>query len=144
MALKILLVEDNLLNQELARDLLEAAGHAVDLAVDGAGVRDIAGADPAEHAGAAHDIVLMDVLLPGADGVTLLGELRTLARFRRVPIIAVTAQALAGDTQRFLAAGFDAVLTKPIDTRTFVEDVERYARRRRDSRDGDGETSDRR
>ncbi|HEY2744680.1 MAG TPA: response regulator [Polyangia bacterium] len=138
MSLKILLVEDNLLNQELARDLLEAAGHVVDLAVDGAGVRKVAG-----EKAAAPDIVLMDVLLPGADGVTLLGELRAVDRFAGVPIIAVTAQALAGDMQRFVAAGFDAVLTKPIDTRTFVADVERYAVSRGKG-EGNGEASDRR
>ena len=137
MALKILLVEDNLLNQELARDLLEAAGHAVTLAVDDAGVRSFA----RQEATPTPDIVLMDVLLPGTDGVTLLGELRALQRFHRVPIVAVTAQALSGDMQRFVSAGFDAVLTKPIDTRTFVAEVERYAR---GERDGDGEASDRR
>lgn len=138
MSLTILLVEDNLLNQELARDLLEAAGHIVDLATDGVGLR-----GKVTSAMSPPDIVLMDVLLPGADGVTLLRELRALPRYRLVPIIAVTAQALAGDMQRFIAAGFDAVLTKPIDTRTFVADVEQYARLR-EQRDGDGEASDRR
>lgn len=135
--MKVLLVEDNLLNQELARDLLEAAGHAVELAVDGAGVRrHVAG-------GAVPDIVLMDVLLPGADGVTLLGELRAAPRFRDVPVIAVTAQALAGDRARFIDAGFEAVLTKPIDTRTFVKEVEQHARRDA-AGEGDAEASDRR
>jgi CheY-like chemotaxis protein len=135
--MKVLLVEDNLLNQELARDLLEAAGHAVELAVDGAGVRRQV-AD-----GVVPDVVLMDVLLPGADGVTLLGELRATPRFRGVPVIAVTAQALAGDRTRFMNAGFDAVLTKPIDTRTFVAEVEQYAHVR-GTEEGDGEASDRR
>jgi CheY-like chemotaxis protein len=122
MTLNILLVDDNPLNQELARDLLEAAGHRVDIAGDGVGLRQrLATA-------ATHDIIIMDVLLPGADGVTLLRELRGSSRFALVPVIAVTAQALAGDQERFVAAGFDAVLTKPIDTRTFVSEVEKHAR----------------
>ena len=122
--LRILLVEDNVLNQELARDLLELAGHQVTVAPDGQTLRTIVGRDSAPH------IVLMDVLLPGADGVTLLRELRTLGPYRVIPIIAVTAQALAGDQQRFFDAGFDGVMTKPIDTRTFVADVEKYASKR--------------
>lgn len=122
MNLRVLLVEDNSLNQELARDLLEMAGHNVTVAGDGTSLRALVALNIAP------DIVLMDVLLPGADGVTLLRELRALSPFRVVPVVAVTAQALAGDQQRFLDAGFDGVLTKPINTRTFVEAVEMYAR----------------
>jgi CheY-like chemotaxis protein len=121
MGLRVLLVEDNVLNQELARDLLELAGHVVTVAHDGDALRTIVRRETTPN------IVLMDVLLPGTDGVTLLHELRALADFRVVPIIAVTAQALSGDQQRLFDAGFDGVLTKPIDTRTFVADVEKYA-----------------
>ena len=123
MKLTVLLVEDNALNQELTRDLLEMAGHSVTVADDGDMLRAFVSRDIAP------DIILMDVLLPGADGVSLLRELRAISRFRGIPVVAVTAQALAGDQQRFLDAGFDGVLTKPIDTRTFVADVEKYARR---------------
>ena len=123
--LRILLVEDNRLNQELVRDLLEAAGHDVQVATDGHSMRAHLAADGAP------DIILLDVLLPGGvDGVELLGELRS-GRFAALPIIAVTAQALPGDLERFVAAGFDAVVTKPIDTRSFVGAVERQASRRR-------------
>jgi CheY-like chemotaxis protein len=118
----VLLVEDNRLNQELERDLLEAAGHTVDVAGD-------ADAMHARLAESTPDIILLDVLLPGRDGVTLVGELRR-SSMARLPILAVTAQALPGDVDRFLAAGFDAVLTKPIDTRTFVAEVERRAQER--------------
>ena len=123
-ALRILLVEDNRLNQELVRDLLEAAGHSVHVAGDGAAMH--------AHLGAAGapDIILLDVLLPGADGVQLLGELRR-STFAALPVVAVTAQALPGDLERFTAAGFDAVVTKPIDTRSFVAAVEEHAWRRR-------------
>src|SRR3954453_11613972 len=81
--MRILLVEDNRLNQELERDLLEAAGHVVDIAGDGVAMH-------ASLADVTPDIVLLDVLLPGRDGVTLLGELRR-SRHARLPIIAVTA-----------------------------------------------------
>jgi CheY-like chemotaxis protein len=119
---RILYVEDNRLNQELVRDLLEAEGHSVEIAVDGSGFRERV------RDGAAPDVILMDILLPGSDGVTLLKELRSSGRFSEVPVLAVTAQALHGDRDRFLEAGFAAVLVKPIDTRSFVADVERYAK----------------
>jgi CheY-like chemotaxis protein len=117
--MRVLLVEDNRLNQELERDLLEAAGHTVHIAADGDAME-------ACLAKTTPDIILLDVLLPGRDGVVLVGQLRR-SRFSRLPIVAVTAQALPGDVERFLAAGFDGVLTKPIDTRTFVAEVERRA-----------------
>jgi CheY-like chemotaxis protein len=122
MALRVLLVEDNALNQELARDLLEAAGHRVEVIDDGESFRErMAG-------GAAPDVVLMDVLLPGVDGVTLVRELR--AGGATLPVVAVTAQVLAGEVERFMSAGFDAVIGKPIDTRRFVADVESWAKKR--------------
>jgi CheY-like chemotaxis protein len=122
MALRVLLVEDNALNQELARDLLEEAGHRVEVIDDGESFR----LRMAE--GVAPDVVLMDVLLPGVDGVTLVRELR--GGGATLPVVAVTAQVLAGEAERFLLAGFDAVIGKPIDTRTFVSEVERCARKR--------------
>ena len=125
MSLRILLVEDNPLNADLACAILEAEGHNVVHAADGAAFRRrLASDDP-------YDLVLMDVLLPDSDGVTLLGELRESRRWARVPAIAVTAQALPGDMAQFIAAGFAAVITKPIDTRTFVSTVAAHARRER-------------
>lgn len=120
-SLKILLVEDNPLNQELIGDLLSLAGHRVDIVEDGDELH------RRLDSGAVPDVILLDVLLPGCDGVTLLGQLRDEARVRDTPILAVTAQALTGDLERFQRAGFDAVITKPIDTRTFVAEVEKHA-----------------
>ncbi len=74
-------------------------------------------------AGAMPDLILMDILLPDADGVALLGELRAIVRLARVPVVALTAQPLAGDEARLRAAGFNAVITKPIDTRNFAAHV---------------------
>jgi CheY-like chemotaxis protein len=133
----VLLVEDNWLNRELARDLLEAAGHQVELAGDAVDLRRfVAGSAPT-------DVVLLDVLLPGPDGVELLGELRR-SRLAAVPVLAVTAQALPADLARFRAAGFDAILTKPIDTRTFVREVERLAAAGTSPKEDHGDHPDRR
>lgn len=115
--MRVLLVEDNALNQELARDLLEAAGHDVDVVDDGEAFR----ARLAD--GARPDLVLMDVLLPGVDGATLVRELRDAGA--TLPVVAVTAHVQMGESERLLAAGFNAVITKPIDTRTFVARLER-------------------
>jgi CheY-like chemotaxis protein len=116
MTLDIILVEDNAMNFELARDLLEARGHRVRLAENGARFRDYLRGD------APPDLILMDILLPDTDGVTLLGELRS-SSFRGVPVIALTAQASPQDLARFRSAGFDAIITKPIDTRAFESDI---------------------
>jgi len=138
MSLSVLLVEDNLMNQELARDLLEASGHRVRIVENADGFRRCL------REGGTTDIILMDVLLPVTDGVTLVRELRSSTFLPGVPVIAVTAQALTGDSERFLSCGFDAVITKPIDTRTFVGAVKRYAGSRRGEQSEQGANLDRR
>jgi CheY-like chemotaxis protein len=122
MSLRVLLVEDNAMNAELARDLLEVAGHTVDLAVDAASLRHFIASENA-------DIVLLDLLLPDGDGRDLLSELRQRPHFANTPVVALTAQALAGDAERLLAAGFDAVIHKPIEARQFAAMVARLAKR---------------
>ena len=127
MSLHIVMVEDNELNAELARDLLELAGHRVTVAPDAATFRALVAAVEA-------DIFLIDLLLPDGDGRELLEDLRARAALERVPAVALTAQALTGDAERLLAGGFDAVLNKPIDTRSFALAVAQLAaagRRRR-------------
>jgi CheY-like chemotaxis protein len=138
MSLSVLVVEDNAMNQELARDLLEASGHRVRVVASGEAFR------AHLREGGATDIILMDVLLPDSDGVTLLRELRGSTFLPGVPVVAVTAQALSGDIERFLASGFEAVITKPIDTRTFVGAVERCAASRTGERSSHGDNPDRR
>lgn len=119
MKLRVLIVEDDRLNAELARDLLEARGHEVELAPDAVTFRGFVAA------GMRPNIVLMDIRLPDGDGVELLHEARgTLVD---IPIVAVTAQALAEERLRLAAAGFAAVMTKPIDTRAFGPEIERLA-----------------
>src|SRR6476659_4891851 len=113
----VLIVEDNRQNLELVQFLLEEAGMKVRSAADARQAR-------AELERALPDLVLMDMQLPGTDGLELVAELRSDARFRALPIIALTAHALRGDRERFLAGGCDGYIAKPIDVATFAEQVE--------------------
>lgn len=116
---RFLVVEDNLLNRRLVRDVLRHHGHEV---VE-AGDVDEAWAELRMRA---PDVVLLDVQIPGGGGEKLLRELRADPAFRDLPVVAVTAQAMRGDRERFLAQGFDGYLSKPIEVRSFARDVERY------------------
>ena len=73
-------------------------------------------------------LVLMDVQLPGIDGVEALVRLRRDARTKSVPVLALTAQAMYGDRERFLAAGFDGYLSKPLDVAELIRTAEEYCR----------------
>ena len=69
------------------------------------------------------DLILMDMQLPGTDGLTLVGEIRARNETATVPIIALTAHAMRGDRERFLAGGCDAYIPKPINAVTFVDEI---------------------
>ena len=116
---RILLVEDNEQNMELASFLLEEAGWAVATAMSFEEAR-------RELARATPDIVLMDMELRGLDGLILVAEIRDGGG--RFPILALTAHAMRGDKERFLAGGCDGYIPKPIDTRTFAAQVARHLR----------------
>jgi len=111
--IRVLLVEDNPMNRRLARDVLEHHGHEVTEAGDvDQGWAAIVRALP--------DLVLLDVQIPGGGGEALLRRIRSSPRTSELPVVAVTAFAMDGDRERLLAAGFDAYVSKPIDTRTFA------------------------
>jgi len=112
----VLIVEDNRQNLELVQFLLEEAGHRVRSAADARSAR-------AELERSVPDLVLMDMQLPGTDGLELVAELRGDPRFRHLPIVALTAHALRGDRERFLAGGCDGYIPKPIDVTTFAAEV---------------------
>ena len=109
-ALRVLLAEDNQVNQRLAMRLLERLGHRFRLAATGG---EVLGA----HAEQDFDVILMDIQMPEMDGVEATRRIRAReAEGRaRTPIIAITAHAMAGDRERFLAAGMDDYISKPID-----------------------------
>lgn len=105
---RILLAEDNELNQEVATEILETAGCLVTIAKDGAeAVRKVREVE--------YDLVLMDVQMPVLDGISAAREIRGMERFAALPIIAMTANAMKEDRDRCLAAGMNAYITKPID-----------------------------
>jgi CheY-like chemotaxis protein len=115
----VLLVEDVEDNRELARMLLEAAGHDVVEAHDGA---------QAIQAARQHlpHLILMDLSLPDVDGWEAFRRIRADALTAHVPVVALTAHAMAGDRERVLAAGFDGYLAKPINVATFTSLLEPF------------------
>jgi two-component system, cell cycle response regulator DivK len=116
---QILVVEDNERNMKLFCDLLQASGYRTLQAPTGERAVELA----LEHR---PDLVLMDIQLPDIDGIEALGRLRADDRFATAPVLALTAQAMEGDRERFLAAGFDGYLSKPVDIGEFVTTVKRY------------------
>jgi len=114
----ILIVEDNPLNMELATDLLEAAGYVV---------RQAGTAEEAMQAAKAGSLklILMDVSLPGMDGLAATKALKADPSTKSIPVIAVTAHAMKGDEEKARAAGCEGYITKPIDTRDFPATVAR-------------------
>jgi two-component system, cell cycle response regulator DivK len=116
---QILVVEDNERNMKLFRDVLEASGYRTLEAATGERAVEMM----FQHR---PDLVLMDIQLPGIDGVEALDRLRADERFSAVPVLALTAQAMEGDRERFLAAGFDGYLSKPVDIAEFIATVNLY------------------
>jgi CheY-like chemotaxis protein len=113
---KILIVEDSPDNMKLFRALLAARGHTVYGLSGGEGLLEMIG-------GAVPDLVLMDIQLPGKDGFALLREIRDSAH-AGLRVLALTAHAMRGDRERAMEAGFDGYITKPIDIRSFPQEVE--------------------
>ncbi|MEO5575167.1 MAG: response regulator [Gaiellaceae bacterium] len=121
---QILVVEDNEKNMKLLRDVLQARGYRTLEATTGARAVALA----TEHG---PDLVLMDIQLPDIDGVEALGRLRADRRTASITVLAVTAQAMQGDQERFLAAGFDGYLSKPVDIVALLGTVKRHCAGRR-------------
>lgn len=114
---RILIVEDSPDNMKLFRTVLAQKGHAVTELTGGEGL--LATIDLS-----APELVLMDIQMPGKDGFALLEEIRGSAH-RGLRVLALTAHAMTGDRERALQAGFDGYITKPIDIRSFPDQVRR-------------------
>ena len=110
MAEKILIVEDNPLNIKLIRVTLRSCGYTILEATDGEMALETAIKEKP-------DLVLMDMQLPKLNGLDVTKKLRQIPAFAHIPIVAVTAYAMKGDSERFIDAGCDAYLAKPVNTR---------------------------
>ena len=123
----ILLVEDNDKNRKLVRDVLTAKGYRL--------VEAETGEDGVRLARDEHPVlVLMDIQLPGINGIEALRQLRADPATAGIPVIAVTASAMTQDRQKILAAGFDAYQSKPISIRPFLDLVREVLDRPREAR----------
>src|SRR5687767_3800175 len=115
----ILIVEDNEKNMKLLKDVLEATGYRTLEASTGSQAVTVA----VDHRPA---LILMDIRLPDMDGVEALSRLRMDERTAAIPVLAVTAEAMKGDRERFNAAGFNAYLSKPVDIDELLAHVKAY------------------
>ena len=119
---RVLVVEDNDKNMKLFRDVLQATGYSTLEATTGEQAVELALSQ-------APALVLMDVQLPGIDGVEALERMRQNERTASIPVLALTAQAMSGDRERFLEAGFDGYFAKPVDVIELMEAVREHCSR---------------
>jgi CheY-like chemotaxis protein len=114
----ILIIEDNEKNRKLVRDVLQVKGYkTVETETAEEGIKLAIEQLPA--------LILMDIQLPGMDGITALKRLKADATTKNIPVIAVTASAMTYKRQTMLAEGFDGYQTKPISVRDFLGEIER-------------------
>jgi CheY-like chemotaxis protein len=121
MSRKILVVEDNDMNMQLVEFLLEEGGYDIVKAASGEEALAIT-----RDGASAPDLILMDIHLPGMDGLSVVRAMKDDQRTSRIPILALTAHAMRGDKDRFLEAGCDGYISKPIDVKTFISAIEQY------------------
>jgi signal transduction histidine kinase/DNA-binding response OmpR family regulator len=116
---RLLLVEDNEINRDLVAALVEPLGHEITVATNGR--------EALDHLARAHfDLVLMDCQMPVMDGYEATEHIRREARWQQLPIIAMTARAMAGDRERVLAVGMNDYVSKPLDVDTFLATLRRW------------------
>lgn len=114
----ILIIEDNEKNRKLCRDVLQVKGYrTVEAETAEDGLKLAVEQSPA--------LILMDIQLPGMDGIAAMKQLKADAKTQKIPIVAVTASAMTNNRQAMLAEGFDGYQTKPITLKDFLGEVER-------------------
>jgi len=116
---RILVIEDNDVNLYLLRTILQKLGHQVIEAQDGFTGVELAIAERP-------DLILMDIQLPGLDGIATTKKILSIEETKDIPIIAITSYAMVGDRERILTAGCIAYLEKPIDPESFIEELKKY------------------
>jgi CheY-like chemotaxis protein len=117
---RVLVVEDNDMNMQLVEYLLEEGGYQIVKASSGEEALSIA------RGGEVVDLILMDIHLPDMDGISVVREMKGDARTSAIPILALTAHAMRGDKDRFLEAGCDGYISKPIDVKTFLSSIRQF------------------
>jgi CheY-like chemotaxis protein len=119
---KILIAEDNPVNRELLRELLEIRGHTVAEACDGEeALRIIEQTQP--------DVLLLDIGMPVLDGYAVARKIRENPGLAQLPILAITAYAMQGDREKILHSGFDGYLSKPLNARALAQELDRVLSR---------------
>jgi two-component system, cell cycle response regulator DivK len=119
----ILIIEDNEKNRKLARDVLQVKGYkTIESETAEEGLKLALDKSPA--------LILMDIQLPGMDGITALKQLRANPQTKSVPVIAITASAMTNNRQAMLAEGFDGYQSKPISVKDFFGELERVLSKR--------------
>jgi len=114
----ILIIEDNEKNRKLCRDVLQVKGYkTIESETAEEGLKLAEGKSPA--------LILMDIQLPGMDGITAMKQLKTDPNTKSIPIIAITASAMTNNRTAMLAEGFDGYQTKPIALKDFLGEVDR-------------------
>jgi two-component system, cell cycle response regulator DivK len=114
----ILIIEDNEKNRKLVRDVLQATGHqTLESETAEEGLKLAVEKSP--------DLILMDIQLPGMDGITALKQLKADPQTKSIPVIAITASAMTNNRQAMLAEGFDGYQSKPISLRDFLGEIQR-------------------
>jgi len=119
---RVLVVEDNDMNMQLVEYLLEEGGYQIVKAASGEEALSTA------RNGEPVDLILMDIHLPGIDGLSVIREMKSDPQTGSIPILALTAHAMRGDRDRFLEAGCDGYISKPIDVKTFLTSIRSYLR----------------
>jgi two-component system, cell cycle response regulator DivK len=123
--IKVLVAEDNAVNRELLRELLESRGYNVMEACDGQ--------EALQMLEQTHpDILLLDIGMPVLDGFAVIRQIRKNPSYATLPVLAVTAYAMRGDRENVLNSGFDGYLSKPINARDLGNELERLLQKRHD------------
>jgi CheY-like chemotaxis protein len=121
--IRVLIAEDNAVNRELLRELLELRGYTVLEACDGQeALHVIEQAQP--------QLLLLDIGMPVMDGFAVIRRIRENPRLARLPVVAVTAYAMHGDREKILNSGFDGYLSKPVNARSLAEELNRLLDKR--------------
>lgn len=116
---KVLVVEDNPLNMELILEILQSQGFVVDTVDDGEKAIKVTEKN-------SYDLILMDIALPGIDGVEATRIIKRKPGYKDVPVVALTAFAMAGDRERLLNEGFNDYISKPLDIQDFIKKMDKY------------------